>query len=104
MDYVTWPPAGFLPTRAARGAFSFSNYGLRQTHEPSFELAIDDGPFEAMDAESLPRGYGGDRGAWSFFVPREAQQAGTTVRVRVAGFDDRIIEYEVKPVNCDQNP
>lgn len=99
VDFVAWPPPGYVPAAAARGTWSLSSDTYRADANTRVEVATDDGPFEVVSHRD-PGGNYGWGSVMAFEMPRDVWQAGKTVRVRYVATRGGDLEYTVRFVDC----
>ncbi len=93
-QWVSWPPAGWVPTALMGTIWSFSKPGVSA---PGTTVQVTrDGAAVAMAASAQRAGIGDDTVSWS--MPEAV--AGSVYRVRVAVPGARVVEYEVRPTGC----
>lgn len=100
--FVAWPPPGFVPAAAARGAFSFSSTTYRPTDDTVVEIAVGDAAFTEVPHTRLPFGYGW--GETLRFEPEGGAfavwSAGTTVRVRIRNTTSGDVSWTTRFTGC----
>ncbi len=101
VEFVAWPPAGYVPLAAARGRWSVAFVAPRSaTPETSIEVKIDDGPMEAVDFDALDGGFGGARSTLAWDMPGSVYRHGTTVEVVVRSLTDGDVSYTLRFTDC----
>ena len=92
-QWVSWPPAGWVPTALMGTIWSFSKPGVGAG---TTVQVTRDGAAVPVMASAQRAGIGDDTVSWTM----PAAVAGSVYRVRVAAPGARPIEYEVRPTGC----
>lgn len=100
VEWVAWPPPGFVPADVARGEASFVAYGGTPT---SFSVAVNGGPAEVVEHRALPGGYGGwGASAFAYSLPSRGVWAdGAELAVVVDYRAREPVTFTIRPVSCD---
>jgi len=98
IEWVAWPPPGFVPTDVPRGEASFVAYGGSPT---GFQVAVNDGPLQEVEHRSLPGGYGGwGASAFAYALPPGEWGEGVELRVEVQYRQREPVSFTIRPVRC----
>lgn len=100
VDFVAWPPPGYVPAASARGRWSFNSPILTPTARVL--MSIDGGPFTEVTVDRPGGGFG-----WSEIIAWDPPQpnnqiwrAGVVIQVRIEATDQGTFAYTVAFVGC----
>lgn len=103
VEFVAWPPPGFLPVEVGVGPFSVQLHDASAGPAFSIEVAMGDGAFEPVSFQTLDPFYG-DQAAYTYDPPGgdAAWTPGQRLRVALRGLEDRAdIEFAFEFTSCD---
>jgi hypothetical protein len=100
LDFIAWPPPGYVPDDAAHGRWSFVALRLQPAGPVSVDLSVDGGAPQTYAAEELPVGYGGQYPSYAFDPPAEVWADGREARVTVHGLSGGDVSYTVRFTAC----